>query len=452
VLADGIRLLARFFRFFRHTLQVDVVWRSLVLPMSHYARSLLIVLPLALSACAAPSVDPQVQVVPTTIIAPTAVPATLIPTLPPVSAASSLSGLSYSGDVRAKSQVAIIPKVAGQVVALNVAVGDSVAAGDVLVELDHEVLDAQVGQAEAGLSAAQAMVRQAEAGLGAAQANLRRAEDGLTAGERQAASKGLEAAQAAVDRIHAGPTEEDLAPLAAQLGQAEAAVRLAQAQYDQVKDAPYIGMLPQSIQLEQATLGYQAAKALYEKAAKGATSDQVKAAEAQLAQARAANQQAQEGAPQSTLDAARAGVQQAEAAIAAAQAQVAQAESAVSLTRLQRGYAAIAAPIAGSIAQVATSVGSLASPQSPQPLLVLVSPDVEVVFGVEEGALPDVAVGDSVLIAVDAYPEQTFTGKIVRIAPVVNPATRTVEVTAVPEDAGHLLRPGMFATVDLMEG
>jgi hypothetical protein len=57
----------------------------------------------------------------------------------------------------------------------------------------------------------------------AAQANLRRAEDGPTAGERTAAAKGLEAAQSAYDRIKAGPTQEDLTPLAAQLGQAEAA-------------------------------------------------------------------------------------------------------------------------------------------------------------------------------------------------------------------------------------
>jgi HlyD family secretion protein len=353
--------------------------------------------------------------------------------------------------VRAVSQVAVIPKVSGQVVALNIAVGDRVNTGDVLAELDHEVLDAQVEQAEAAVAAANAMVAQAEAGLAAAQANLKRAEDGPTAGERQAAAKGLEAAQAAVDRIVAGPTEEDLAPLAAQLGQAEAAVRLAQAQYDEVKDAPYIGMLPQSIQLQQATLAYEAAKAVYEKAVKGATSDQVKAAEAQLAQARAANQQAQEGTPQSALDAAAAGVQQADAALNAARAQVVQAETALNLARLQRSYATVQSPIAGSVAQVGTSVGNMASPQSPQPLALLVSPEVEVVFGVEEGALTDVQVGDSVEVAVDAYPGRTFTGEVIRISPVVNPATRTVEVTVAPDDAEGLLRSGMFATVQLLE-
>ena len=416
---------------------------------------MLILIPLALAGCnaAAPAAQPVAAATQTPVVVePAPTPTAFVIATGDsglTGGALGLSGLTYNGDARAKSQVAVIPKVAGQVVALNVAVGDKVNAGDVLAELDHEVLDAQVAQAEAAVNAAQAMVGQAEAGVAAAQANFKRAQDGPTAGERQAAAKGQEAAQAAVDRIKAGPTEEDLAPLVAQFGQAEAGLRLAQAQYDQVKDAPYIGMLPQSIQLEQATLGYQAAKALYEKAARGATDDQLKAAEAQLAQARAANQQAQEGTPQSALDAAQAGVQQAEAALAAARAQVAQAESGLNLARLQRSYAAIEAPIAGSIAQVGTSVGSMASPQSPQPLLMIVSPEVEVAFGIEEGALTEVAVGDVVEISVDAYPGRLFGGTVVRIAPVVNPATRTVEVIVAPDDAEGLLRPGMFATVDL---
>ncbi len=72
--------------------------------------------------------------------------------------------LTYTGDVRARAQVAIVPKVAGQVVALNVAVGDSVAAGAVLAQVEHEMVDAQVRQAEAAVAAAQALVAQAEAG------------------------------------------------------------------------------------------------------------------------------------------------------------------------------------------------------------------------------------------------------------------------------------------------
>jgi len=366
------------------------------------------------------------------------------------SQARSDMNLTYNGDVRAKNLVAVVPKVTGQVVAVNVGVGDSVAAGAVLAEVEHDVLDAQVRQAEAAVAAARAMVGQAEAGVAAAEANTRRIEEGLKPSEKFAAAKAVEAAQAAYDRLKAGPTEDDLIPLAAQLAQAQAALKLAQAQYDKVKDAPMVGMLPQSLQLEQATIAHEAARATYDKAARGATSDQLKAAEAQLAQARAANEKAQEGTPASAIDAARAQVAQAQAAVTAAQAQVQQAETALTLAQLNRANATIKAPINGHVAQVNTSVGALASPQSPQPLMTIVSPEVEVVFGVDQSALKDVAVGNPVTISVDAYPDRSFPGRIVRISPVVNPANRTVEVTVVPDAVDADLRPGMFASVLLL--
>lgn len=358
--------------------------------------------------------------------------------------------LTYTGDVRAKAQVAIVPKVAGQVVALNVAVGDSVAAGAVLAQVEHEMVDAQVRQAEAAVAAAQALVAQAEAGVAAAEANARRVEEGPKPSEKYAAAKAVEAAQAAYNRLKAGPTQEDLIPLATQLAQAEAALKLAQAQYDKVKDVPMVGMLPQSLQLEQATLTFQAAKALYEKAVKGATEDQLKAAEAQLAQSRATNEKAQEGTPASVIDAARAQVAQAQAAVSAAHAQVQQAEAALALAQLNRANATIKSPIAGQVAQVNTSVGAMASPQSPQPLMVIVSPEVEVVFSVDEAALALVAVGNALEIRVDAYPDRSYPAKIARISPVVNPANRTVEVTAIPDATDGTLRVGMFATVILL--
>lgn len=52
-------------------------------------------------------------------------------------------------------------------------------------------------------------------------------------------------------------------------------------------------------------------------------------------------------------------------------------------------------------------------------------------------------------VTLDAYPGETFQGKVSFIAPVLDPQTRTVEVrVALPNRKGRL-RPGMFATVDL---
>jgi Cu(I)/Ag(I) efflux system membrane fusion protein len=50
---------------------------------------------------------------------------------------------------------------------------------------------------------------------------------------------------------------------------------------------------------------------------------------------------------------------------------------------------------------------------------------------------------------VEAFPGETFPGKLEFIQPHLDPATRTVEVRYALDNPGHRLRPGMFATVTL---
>lgn len=60
-----------------------------------------------------------------------------------------------------------------------------------------------------------------------------------------------------------------------------------------------------------------------------------------------------------------------------------------------------------------------------------------------------VKVGQAVEAIVEAYPGETFSGKVAFIDPVLNPQTRTVTVRYDLENADLRLRPGMFATVTL---
>jgi Cu(I)/Ag(I) efflux system membrane fusion protein len=57
--------------------------------------------------------------------------------------------------------------------------------------------------------------------------------------------------------------------------------------------------------------------------------------------------------------------------------------------------------------------------------------------------------GQAVEARVEAFPGQTFPGKVEFIQPHLDPATRTVEVWYALDNPGHRLRPGMFATVTL---
>src|SRR5262245_61848085 len=68
--------------------------------------------------------------------------------------------LVYSGNVQARSQVNVVPKITGRVERLYVDIGDEVRQGEVITELDRAALDAQVQQAEAAVKIGRASCRE----------------------------------------------------------------------------------------------------------------------------------------------------------------------------------------------------------------------------------------------------------------------------------------------------
>ena len=68
---------------------------------------------------------------------------------------------------------------------------------------------------------------------------------------------------------------------------------------------------------------------------------------------------------------------------------------------------------------------------------------------VYERQLSLVREGQTVEATVDAFPGETFSGKVEFVQPHLDPATRTVEVRYGLTNPDHRLRPGMFATVTL---
>lgn len=70
---------------------------------------------------------------------------------------------------------------------------------------------------------------------------------------------------------------------------------------------------------------------------------------------------------------------------------------------------------------------------------------LKVMANVSEQYYPSVKVGDKVDINVDIFPGETFAGKVSRIAPALDAATRTFSVEITIPNANERLRPGMFA-------
>jgi Cu(I)/Ag(I) efflux system membrane fusion protein len=71
---------------------------------------------------------------------------------------------------------------------------------------------------------------------------------------------------------------------------------------------------------------------------------------------------------------------------------------------------------------------------------------VWVYLDIYEADLAWVRFGQAVELVAEAYPGQTFTGKVTFVEPVVNEQTRTVRVPVHVENPGHTLKPGMYVS------
>lgn len=90
---------------------------------------------------------------------------------------------------------------------------------------------------------------------------------------------------------------------------------------------------------------------------------------------------------------------------------------------------------------------------SGQPILVVqkIVP-VKLIVNVSEKYYSQVSIGDEVSVALDAYPGETFTGKVSLIYPTVDAMTHTFPVEIGVANTGRKLRPGMFARATLNFG
>jgi membrane fusion protein (multidrug efflux system) len=72
------------------------------------------------------------------------------------------------------------------------------------------------------------------------------------------------------------------------------------------------------------------------------------------------------------------------------------------------------------------------------------------VLHVPERELSVLHKGLEVSMSLDAWPGESFTGKVTRISPVVDPSTGTFRVTAEITDHGDMLKPGLFGRVGIL--
>src|SRR5262249_35579256 len=143
------------------------------------------------------------------------------PPAAPVSADTARRGdiqqaLAYSGDIRAREQVSVLPKAAGRIETVLVDVGSRVKAGDTLAVLEHDSAEIAVLQARATLAGTEAKlatlqggprsedVAAAQAGLNQQQLRLQNMQSGGRSEDIRAAQAGVTAAQARLQALQNG--------------------------------------------------------------------------------------------------------------------------------------------------------------------------------------------------------------------------------------------------------
>jgi len=141
--------------------------------------------------------------------------------------------------------------------------------------------------------------------------------------------------------------------------------------------------------------------------------------------------------------------QQNYAAVANAQGQVNAAQAQVSMAKRNLNYTVVVAPMSGYVSDRAADIGEYVSPQQKVATIVNLNP-LRVRIDIPEQSIPQIHVGESVSVAVAAYPQRNFAGRIARVSPNVTASSRTLTVEAEVENSKAELKPGQFATVRIL--
>lgn len=293
-----------------------------------------------------------------------------------------------TGNLASDAQTDVAPAVSGKIVAVNFDIGSYVEKGSVLLQLDDRDARIRLEQAKAQVGQAEANVDQAIAALRQTQVRL-----GVKDGETFAIKD-----------------FSQVKSVTAQLELAEKELRRAEKLY-QTGDTSRQN-LEQRRSQRDALIG-------------------------QLDEARS-----NAAVAIKAIDTSRAQVETAKSAVTTAKTQVSQAQKAVNDTLVY-------APISGYISERTADLGEYISPNTPNAKIATIvrTAVLRLKIDVPEQSIGKITPGQSISAQVSAYPDRSFAGTVVRVAPTLNATSRTLTVEAEIENVGGLLKPGQFATV-----
>jgi len=344
----------------------------------------------------------------------------------PVQTSDIKTELSFTGQVRAQTQIAVMSRLQGTVDEVMVNVGDFVNEGDVLFTMDQADL-------QTNIRALTAQLATAEAGVNAARTGVALAGGSAIQGQILQAEAAMLQAQAGMEQAELGVQQRTLAVRQAEVAYNDASSNLenmrvlleygdiSQVQFDQAQSAATNAR----IMLEQAQSAYEMALVSLEQATNGV--EQATSSHTIISQNVGAESQrrAQDGL---------------------AQAQAQRDSLIVNLEAAQERLndATITAPISGVISSRSVEPRAMMLPNA-APITIVSIDTVLVHVNVTETIVNRISNGQSIAVAISAASGTPFAGEVVTVSPVADQMTQSFSVEISIENSEGLLRPGMFA-------
>ena len=129
-------------------------------------------------------------------------------------------------------------------------------------------------------------------------------------------------------------------------------------------------------------------------------------------------------------------------------AQLNQNDSRLQELKINLQNTSVTSPVDGFVGKRSVDPGAMVNTGTAIASVVDIS-RLRLVVNVVEKDLRMVSAGDPAEVEVDAYPGEKFSGKIARVAPVLDPATRTATMEVEIPNADNKLKPGMYARINL---
>lgn len=149
-------------------------------------------------------------------------------------------------------------------------------------------------------------------------------------------------------------------------------------------------------------------------------------------------------------------VSQAQAALDQSEAMAKQAHRKLEILGLNAGEfgqkVAVRSPIAGKVLEFLPTQGEYRNDTNLSVMTIADLSTVWVASDVPESQIRLIKIGQQLEIQLTAFPNETFRGRVTRLADTVDPQTRTIKVRAEMDNARGRFRPEMFGNIRHVEG